>query len=77
MHVLGNLGEVLKRGDVVGWYAALKATLASLACHAQPEHPAPDRPTGRSQLGLEPCADSDDVIELAEAAAVLTYELLL
>jgi len=59
---------------VAGWYAALEAARTSLACHAQPAHSARDRPTECLQLGLEPCADNDDVIELVEAASVFTYE---
>jgi hypothetical protein len=68
MHVLGDLVEALKRGDVVGLYAALEAAITYLACHAQRAHPKRDRQTGRAQLGLEPCFEHDDVIEWAEAA---------
>jgi hypothetical protein len=68
MHVFGDLVESLKRGDVVGLYAALEAAITYLACHAQRAHPKRDRQTGRAQLGLEPCFEHDDVIEFAEAA---------
>jgi Transposase DDE domain len=68
LHVLGNLVEALKSGDVAGLYAALEAAITYLACHAQRAHPKRDRQTGRSQLGLEPCFENDAVIELAEAA---------
>ena len=74
LHVLGDLVEALKRGDVVGLYAALEAAITYLARHAQRAHPKRDRQTGRAQLGLEPCFEHDDVIEFAEAASVLTYE---
>jgi hypothetical protein len=49
-------------------YAALEAAITYLSGHAQRAHPARDRQTGRSQLGLEPCFENADVIELAEAA---------
>ena len=68
LHVLGDLVEALKRGDVVGLYAALEAAITYLARHAQRAHPKRDRQTGRAQLGLEPCFEHDDVIEFAEAA---------
>jgi hypothetical protein len=68
MHVLGDLVEALKRGDVVGLYTALEAAITYLACHAQRAHPERDRQRGRSQLGLEPCFENDDAIEFAEAA---------
>jgi len=68
MHVLGDLIEALKRGDVAGLYAALEAAITYLAFHAQRAHPKRDRQTGRAQLGLEPCFEHDDVIEFAEAA---------
>jgi Transposase DDE domain len=67
-HVLGAVVEAVKRGDVGELYAALEAAIAYLACHARRAHPARDRQTGRSQLGLEPCFENDAVIELAEAA---------
>ena len=67
-HVLGDLVEALKRGDVIGLYTALEAAITYLACHAQRTHPARDRQRGRSQLGLEPCFDNDDAIEFAAAA---------
>lgn len=68
LHVLGDLVEALKHGDVVGLYTALVAAITYLACHARRAHPERDRQTGRSQLGLEPCFDNDDAIEFAEAA---------
>lgn len=68
LHVLGDLVETLKRGDMAGLYAALEAAILYLACHAQRAHPKRDRQTGRAQLGLEPCFENDDGIELAEAA---------
>jgi Transposase DDE domain len=68
MHVLGKLVEALKSGDVAGLYAALEAAITYLTCHAQRAHPKRDRQTGRSQLGLEPCFESNDMIEFAEAA---------
>jgi len=68
LDVLGDLVEALKRGDVVGLYAALEAAITYLARHAQRAHPTRDRQTGRAQLGLEPCFEHDDVIEFAEAA---------
>jgi hypothetical protein len=49
-------------------YAALEKAVTYLACHAQRAHPERDRQTGRSQLGLEPCFEHDDMIEFAEAA---------
>ncbi|HYN26628.1 MAG TPA: IS4 family transposase [Pyrinomonadaceae bacterium] len=68
LHVLGDLVEALKRGDMVGLYAALEAAITYLARHAQRAHPTRDRQTGRAQLNLEPCFEHDDVIEFAEAA---------
>jgi len=68
LHVLGDLVEALKRGDVVGLYTALEAAITYLACHAQRAHPERDRQRRRSQLGLEPCFENDDAIEFAEAA---------
>jgi hypothetical protein len=68
MHVLGDLVEALKRGDVAGLYVALEAAITYLAGHAQRAHPKRDRQTGRAQLGLAPCFENDDVIEFAEAA---------
>jgi hypothetical protein len=67
LHVLSNLVEALKHGDVVGLYTALELALTYVACHAQRAHPKRDRQTGRSQLGLEPCFEND-AIELVEAA---------
>ena len=68
VHVLGAIVRALQSGDMAGLYAALEAAVTYLACHAQRAHPARDRQTGRSQLGLEPLFGSDDVIEFAEAA---------
>jgi hypothetical protein len=68
MHVLGDIVRALQHGDVVGLYAALEAAITSLACHAQRAHPKRDRQTGRTQLGLAPCFENEDVIEFAEAA---------
>ena len=67
-HVLGDMVEALKRGDVAGLYAALEVAITYLACHARRAHPKRDRQTGRSQLGLDPLFCSDDGIELVEAA---------
>jgi hypothetical protein len=68
VHVLGDIVEAVKTGDVAELSAALEAAITYLACHAQRAHPARDRRTGRSQLGLEPLFGSEDVIEFAEAA---------
>ena len=68
LHVLGGVVEALKSGDVAGLYAALEAAITYLACHARRAHPKRDRQTGRSQLGLEPCFEHNDMIEFAEAA---------
>ena len=68
VHVLGDIVRALQSGDVAELYAALEEAVMSLACHAHRAHPARDRRTGRSQLGLEPLFRSDDVIEVAEAA---------
>src|SRR2546427_2295523 len=68
VHVLGDIVQALQRGDVTGLYAALEAAIPYLACHAQRAHPERDRRTGRSQLGLEPFFEKDDMIECAEAA---------
>jgi hypothetical protein len=68
LHVLGDLVEALKRGDMAGLYAALEAAILYLACHAQRAHPKRDRQTGRAQLGLDPCFETDEVIEFADAA---------
>src|SRR6267143_2347827 len=68
MHVLGNLVEALKRGDLAGLYAALETAITYLACHAQRAHPKRDRQTGRAQLGLESLCGSDNAVEFAEAA---------
>src|SRR6266446_4387836 len=68
MYVLGDLVEAWKTGDIAGLYAALEAAITSLAWHAQRAHPARDQQTGRSQLGLEPCFENEDLTEFAEAA---------
>jgi ribosome-associated translation inhibitor RaiA len=68
VHVLGGIVRALKTGDMAGLYEALEAAMTYLACHAQRAHPKRHRQTGRSQLGLEPCWEHDDVTELAEAA---------
>jgi len=68
LHVLGDLVEALKRGDMAELYAALEAAITYLARHAQRAHPKRDRQTGRAQLGLEPCFEHDDVIAFADAA---------
>ena len=67
-HLLGDIIQALKSGDVTALYAALEATIMYLARHAQRAPPKRDRRTGRAQLGLEPLFGSDDVIEFAEAA---------
>jgi hypothetical protein len=68
VHVLGGMVQALKSGDVAGLYAALEAAITYLACHAQRAHPERDRQTGRSQLGLEPFFENDDMMSLAEAS---------
>ena len=68
VHVLGAIVRALQSGDVAGLYAAREKAVTYLACHAQRAHPARDRQTGRSQLGLEPLFGSANVIELADAA---------
>src|SRR5438876_5995469 len=65
IHVLGNLVEALKRGNLAGLYAALETAITYLACHAQRAHPKRDRQTGRAQLGLEPYFENDGMIKLA------------
>src|SRR2546421_11495861 len=68
VYVLGDIVRALQSGDVAGLYAALEEAVTYLACHAQRAHPKRDRQTGRSQLGLEPLFENDDMIEFAEAA---------
>src|SRR5262245_44771561 len=68
IHVLGDIVRALQSGDVPGLYAALEAAVTYLGRDAQRAHPARDRQIGRSQLGLEPLFESDDVIAFAEAA---------
>ena len=67
-HVLGDVVEALKTGNVTRLYRALEAASMYLACHAQRAHPKRDQQTGRSQLGLEPLFESDNVTEFADAA---------
>jgi len=67
-HVLGDVVEALKTGNVTRLLKALEAAIMSLACHAQRAHPKRDQRRGRSQLGLEPLFESDNVTEFAEAA---------
>jgi hypothetical protein len=68
VHVLGGIIQALKTGDVVGLYDALEVAMTYLACHAQRAHPARDRQTGRSPLGLEPFFEHESMIEWVEAA---------
>ena len=67
-YVLGGIVQALQTGDMAGLYDALEAAMTYLACHAQRAHPKRDRHTGRSQLGLEPLFENDDMSEFAEAA---------
>jgi hypothetical protein len=66
--VLGDVVEALKTGNVTRLLKALEAAIRYLACHAQRAHPKRDQRTGRSQLGLAPLFESDNVTEFAEAA---------
>jgi hypothetical protein len=59
-HVLGDIVQALKTGDIAGLYEALEAAMTYLAWHAQRAHRQRDRRTGRSQLGLEPLWGSAD-----------------
>jgi hypothetical protein len=68
VHVLGDLVKALNSGDEARLYTALEAAITYLACHARRAHPERDRQTGRSQLGLEPFFENDDMIEFTEAA---------
>ena len=68
VHVLGDIVWAVQSGAVAGLYAALEQAITYLACHAQRAHPKRDRQTGRSQLGLEPLFENDDMSEFAEAA---------
>jgi Transposase DDE domain len=68
MYVLGTVVAALKSGDEASLSAALEAAITYLACHAQRAHPKRDRQTGRSQLGLAPCFENDDMMEFAKAA---------
>jgi len=54
VHVLGDIVQALQSGNGAGLSTALEAAVTYLACQAQRAHPARDRHTGRSQLGLEP-----------------------
>ena len=67
-HVLGDVVAALKTGNVTRLLRALEAAIMYLACHAQRAHPKRDQRRGRSQLGLEPLFESDNVTEFAEAA---------
>jgi hypothetical protein len=76
MHVLGDIVQALKTGDVAALWRALEEAIRYLASHAQRAHPHRDRHKGRSQLELEPIfgdedvvkCEADDVVEFAEAA---------
>jgi hypothetical protein len=76
MHVLGDMVQALKTGDVAALWRALEEAIRYLASHAQRAHPHRDRHKGRSQLELEPIfgdedvvkCEADDVVEFAEAA---------
>jgi hypothetical protein len=68
VHVFGDIVRALQRGDVAGLSAALEKAVTYLASHAQRAHPKRDRQTGRSQVGLEPLFEDEDIIEGAEAA---------
>jgi len=68
MHVVGDVVAALKSGDEASLYAALEAAITYLVCHARRAHPKRDRQTGRSQLGLEPFFEKDNMIEFGEAA---------
>jgi hypothetical protein len=59
-HVLGDIVQALKTGDIAGLYEALEAAMTYLAWHAQRAHRQRDRRTERSQLGLEPLWGSAD-----------------
>jgi len=66
--LLDDIVRAVQSGEVAGLYAALEKAGTYLACHAQRAQPERDRPIGRSQLGLEPFFENDDMIECAEAA---------
>src|SRR3989440_1552422 len=68
VYVLGAIVAALQHGDVAGLYTALEAAIMYVARHAQRAHPKRDQKTGRSQLGLEPVFEDEDVIEWDEAA---------
>jgi IS4 transposase len=67
-HVLGDVVEALKTGNVTRLYRALETAIRYLACHARRAHPTRDQQTGRAQLGLDPLFESDTVTEFADAA---------
>ena len=52
VHVLGDIVEALKTGDMTGFYAALEAAITYLACHAQRAHPARDAHSWDSNRSL-------------------------
>jgi hypothetical protein len=68
VYVLGAIVEALQHGDVAGLYTALEAATTYLARHAQRAHPKRDQQTGRSQLGLAPVFEDEDIIAWDEAA---------
>jgi Transposase DDE domain len=68
VHVIGDIVQALQHGDMAGLSVALEKAVTYLACHAQRAHPKRDRQTGRSQLGLEPRFEHEDMIEFADAA---------
>ncbi len=67
-YVLGAIIEALQHGDVAGLYTAMEAAITYLARHAQRAHPKRDQQTGRSQLGLAPVFEDEDIIAWDEAA---------
>ena len=67
-HVFGDVGAALKTGNVSRLLKALEAAIMALACQAQRAHPKRAQRTGRSQLGLEPLCESENVTEFADAA---------
>lgn len=68
VYVLGAIVEALQHGDGAGLYTALEAATTYLARHAQRAHPKRDQQTGRSQLGLAPVFEDEDIIAWDEAA---------
>src|SRR2546428_8943076 len=67
LHVLGDLVEALKRGDVAEFYAALEAAITHLAWHCPRAHPTRGRQTGRAQLGFQPRLYNEYRIQVSEA----------